>query len=187
MLMRPNIELAFDRIDGANPEQAIAFLHGILGRGINLRMIAKRFVEARPRWAAWLVDLRGHGRSPKGTPAPSIEAAARDVVELAKRAELPTDAIVGHSFGGKVALETARLANLTPLQHVFTIDSNPGTREPLRGGDSAFAVIDTLESLPPTFPSKTDFIRTIVASGQTRRLAEWLAGSVQTEDDHVRF
>src|SRR5438128_2263010 len=65
MSKRPNMDLAFDRLDGARPRQAIAFLHGILGRGINLRMIAKRFVEALPEWAAWLVDLRGHGRSPK--------------------------------------------------------------------------------------------------------------------------
>jgi esterase len=181
------VDLAFDRVDGARPEEAIAFLHGILGRGLNLRTIARRFVEARPDFSAWLVDLRGHGRSPKGTPAPSIEAAARDVTELARRANLPVTTMVGHSFGGKVALEAARLANLTPLQNVFTIDANPGTRGPLRGGDSALAIIDTLESLPPTFPSKTDFIRAIVASGQTRKLAEWLASSVQTEDDHVRF
>jgi len=65
------VRLAFDRVDGARPESAIAFMHGILGRGINLRTIAKRFVEARPGWTAWLVDLRGHGRSPKGTPKPS--------------------------------------------------------------------------------------------------------------------
>jgi len=59
-----SIELAFDRIDGPRSERTIAFLHGILGRGGNLRTIAKRFVEARPQWTAWLVDMRGHGRSP---------------------------------------------------------------------------------------------------------------------------
>src|SRR4051812_35662957 len=102
MTKRPSIDLVFDRLDAARPKQAIAFLHGILGRGINLRMIAKRFIEARPDWAAWLVDLRGHGRSPKATPAPSLEAAAQDIVHLAARTELPLRAIVGHSFGGKV-------------------------------------------------------------------------------------
>src|SRR5579862_164898 len=120
--MLPGIDLAFDRVDGAHPRQAIAFLHGILGRGINLRMIARRFVEARPDWTAWLVDLRGHGQSPKSTPEPSIEAAARDVVALAARAELPLRAIAGHSFGGKVALEVARLNAGQSLAHVVTID-----------------------------------------------------------------
>src|SRR5207237_822421 len=50
-----SVHLAFDRLDGSRPERAIAFLHGILGRGINLRTIARRFVEARPGWTAWLV------------------------------------------------------------------------------------------------------------------------------------
>ena len=83
------LELAFERIEGARPRKTIAFLHGILGSGGNLRTIARRFVDARPSWTAWLVDLRGHGRSPKGTPDPSLEAAARDVVGLTARAAQP--------------------------------------------------------------------------------------------------
>src|SRR4051812_274891 len=103
------IDLAFDRIDGPRPERTMLFLHGILGRGNNLRTIARRFIEQRPDWSAWLVDLRGHGRSPKGTPGSSVEAAARDVLNLATRAAPPVRAIAGHSFGGKVALEAARI------------------------------------------------------------------------------
>src|SRR5882762_2582341 len=106
-----SIDLAFDRLDGAHGERTIAFLHGILGRGNNLRNIARRFIEARPDWTAWLVDLRGHGRSPKGAAGPSLEAAARDVVDLAARAAPPLGAIAGHSFGGKVALEALRIGN----------------------------------------------------------------------------
>ena len=181
------MDLAFERVDGAQPECAIAFLHGILGRGLNLRTIARRFVEACPNWSAWLVDLRGHGQSPKGTPGPSIEAAARDVLDLSRRTEIPVAAILGHSFGGKVALEAARRGNNKSLDHVFTIDSVPGAREPLRGSDSPLAVIDTIESLPPTFPSKTDFIKALISAGQTRALAEWLAGSVEKVSDHARF
>jgi pimeloyl-ACP methyl ester carboxylesterase len=187
MSKRPGIDLAFDRLHGARPDRAIAFLHGILGRGINLRMIARRFVEARPGWTAWLIDLRGHGRSPKGSPAPSIEAAARDIVNLAARAELPLRAIVGHSFGGKVALETAGLGDLKSLDHVVAIDSAPGSTAPLHGGGSPLDVIDTMESLPREFASKSDFIRAVVAAGKTRTLAEWLAGSMERENDHVRF
>src|SRR2546426_12026329 len=112
------IDLAFDQLDGARPERAIAFLHGILGRGNNLRTIARRFVEERPGWTALLVDLRGHGSSPKGTAGPSLEAAARDVVKLAARGAQPPGAIVGHSFGGKIALEAARIGSMSSLEHV---------------------------------------------------------------------
>ena len=185
-----SVELAFDRIDGARPERTIAFLHGILGRGNNLRTIARRFVEARPDWTAWLVDLRGHGQSPKGTPGPSLHAAARDVVDLAARAAPPLGAIAGHSFGGKVALEAAQIGSIgsiASLEHVVVIDSVPGPRDPVQGGDSALAVIDAIESLPRTFKSRSDFIEALVAMGKTRALAQWLAGSVEPEGDHVRF
>src|SRR5438874_10876025 len=126
------VELAFKRIEGARPEKTIAFLHGILGSGGNLRTIARRFVDARPSWTAWLVDLRGHGRSPKGAPNPSLETAARDVLNLAAQADLPLAALVGHSFGGKVALEAARLPALDSLAHVVVIDSAPGALAPIR-------------------------------------------------------
>jgi pimeloyl-ACP methyl ester carboxylesterase len=117
--------------------------------------------------------LRGHGRSPKGTPAPSLETAALDVVNLAAGAELPLRAIVGHSFGGKVALEAVRMDILKSLDHVVAIDSAPGSIGPLHGGDSPLDVIDLIESLPCEFESKSDFVRAVVAAG--RRLATALA------------
>jgi len=180
------VELALERIEGPRPLKTIAFLHGILGSGGNLRTIARRFVAARPRWTAWLVDLRGHGRSPKGTPDPSLEAAARDVLDLATRAAPPLAAMAGHSFGGKVALEALRIANGS-LEHVLAIDSMPGAREPLRGGDSALAVIETLESLSHPFPSKSAFVEAIMAAGHPRPLALWLALSLERSDGGVRF
>jgi esterase len=182
-----SVELAFDLVDGERPERTVAFLHGILGRGYNLRTIARRFVETRPDWTALLVDLRGHGRSPKGTAGGSLEAAARDIVQLTARTAQPLRAIVGHSFGGKVALEAARTGRVESLQHVVVIDSMPGSRKPLRDGDSALAVIEKIESLPRTFPTKTDFIEALVATGLTPPVAQWLAQSVEKEGDHVRL
>ena len=96
-------------------------------------------------------------------------------------------AIAGHSFGGKVALEAARLGGKDSLDHVVVIDSVPGSRAPVRTPDSALALIDVLESLPPRFASRSDFIQAFVAAGNSRTLAEWLAGSVEKENDHVRF
>jgi pimeloyl-ACP methyl ester carboxylesterase len=182
-----SIELAFETIAGAHPERSIVLLHGILGRGSNLKTIAKRFVEARPDWAACLADLRGHGQSPKGTPGPSLEACAGDVVDLARRTPKPVHAMLGHSFGGKVALEAVRIGGIPSLEHVFVIDSAPGVRAPRREGDSALAVIAALESLPPTFPSKTAFIEAVVAAGLTSDIAKWLAGSTERVGDRVRF
>ena len=181
------IELAFDRVGDADRERAIVFLHGILGRGHNLRTIAKRFVDAQSQWTALLLDLRGHGRSPKGTPGPSLEAAARDVVSLAARIGEPVAAIAGHSFGGKVALEAARIGGLEALRDVIVIDSAPGAREPFREGDSALGLIETIESLPVTFRSRKEFIEALIAAGKPREIAEWLSQSLEYEGDHARF
>ena len=182
-----SIELAFDQINGERGKRIIVFLHGILGRGNNLRTIAKRFVEAQPGWTAWLIDLRGHGRSPKGSPSPSLAAAAGDVVNLAGRAPRPIRAIAGHSFGGKVALEAANSSGIASLEHVVVIDSMPGRREPIRGGDSALAVIEAIESLPRTFPSRSDFIDGLMARGIAPAVVQWLAQSVEKEDDQMRY
>jgi len=181
------VALSFEDVPGpAKAERRAVFLHGILGSGPNLRSLARRFVEARPGWDAWLVDLRGHGSSPKGTPAPSLEAAAADVAELCA-SSLPVAAVIGHSFGGKVALELLRQGCsptlstnqrlLGALSHVVTLDSNPGPREPLRGGDSALAVLEMLQALPAVFPSRAAFIQAVLAAGKSRMLAQWLAMS----------
>jgi esterase len=178
------LELCFDRIESARSERTVVLLHGILGSGPNLRAVAKRFVEACPEWDAWLVDLRGHGRSPKGTPGGTIEACAADVLALAASATKPAVAVIGHSFGGKVALEMLRQA--PSLAHVVMIDSNPGAREPVRGGDSAIAVLDTVASLPRTFPTKRDFTAAIEAR-HGRTLAQWLTMSTVEEGGAIRF
>jgi len=182
-----SVELAFDRVNGPRPQRTIVFLHGILGSGRNLRSIARRYIAERPDWNAWLLDLRGHGGSPKGTPNPSLEAVAADVVSLAKTASPPVVAIVGHSFGGKVALDSARLDGLPALEHVVVIDSVPGGRERLTGDDNALAIVDLLESLPRGFASRSDFVEVMLARGTTRALAEWLAQSVVQEAGEFRF
>jgi esterase len=181
------VDLAVDVLESAHPERTITFLHGILGRGNNLRTIARQFIQARPDWTAWLVDLRGHGRSPKRTSGSSLEAVARDVVKLASRALTPLRAIVGHSFGGKVALEAAAIGGIASLEHVVVIDSAPGVREPHWDNDSPLAVLDMIESLPRSFVSKTAFIEAVIAKGKTRELAQWLAQSVERKNDEMRF
>lgn len=175
------VELYSERIEGARSERVVLFLHGILGSGQNLRTVARRLVDARPDLAVWLVDLRGHGRSPKRTPGPSIAACAEDVAELAKRG--PVIAAVGHSFGGKVALA---LAEKMRLDDVVMIDSMPGTRAPLRDAGSALAVLATIASLEPVYPNKAAFIRAL-AERHGRAIAQWLALSTEEVEGGVRF
>src|SRR5882672_8810226 len=57
-------------------------------------------------WNALAVDLPGHGKS-GGSPCSSIGAAADWVMRLLDAADAATAALVGHSMGSLIALETA--------------------------------------------------------------------------------
>ncbi len=199
------VDLAVEHIPSPRPgpEQAdaarrVLFLHGILGSGANLRSIARRFVASHPRWDAWLVDLRGHGKSPKGTRNSSLEMAAADVRNLARHS-LPIGAIIGHSFGGKVALLVLQQSRaltapkddataLASLTHVVTLDSNPGARPPVDEEGSALWVLKRLASLPETMASRTEFVKAAIAAGLSPPMAQWLAMSTEpTAEGRVRF
>ncbi len=161
------------------------FLHGILGTGANLRTLAKRFVALRPQWQGVLVDLRAHGGSLGRDGADTVENAAADLAALGAGLNVPVEAITAHSFGGKVALQYAATHT---LEHVTLIDSAPGTRFDHRGSEltmQVLAMLDTLEG--ETWSSREDFVKTLVARGQDRGVALWLAMSVVAEGGRYRF
>ncbi len=159
----------------ASPRRSALFLHGILGAGVNLRSLAKRFVAQRPEWQGVLVDLRAHGGSQGRDGVDSVEGAAADVVALAGAlSAAPLKALIGHSFGGKVALKAAE--QLPGVEHVALIDSAPGTRDDRRGSELTMSVLRLLEALGTgPWPSREAFVRELVNGGQERGVALWLA------------
>jgi pimeloyl-ACP methyl ester carboxylesterase len=171
---------------GATPTRAIAFLHGILGTGANLRAHARRFVQARPDWLALLVDLRAHGGSQGRDGADTLEHAAHDVVQTTVAVPVPLEAVVGHSFGGKVALQLALAA--PTLGHVVTLDSAPGARVDAHGSESTLAVLTLLDGLRGQgWPSREAFVRALEAAGQSKGLSQWLAMNVTRTDSGYAF
>ena len=182
------MQLSLDRIEAPGATRSLVLIHGILGSGANLRTLGRRFVEAAPGWSAVLVDLPAHGRS-ADTHAGSLEGSARIVLDALSRELVPRGAVLGHSFGGKVALEMLRQAGrMSAVAHTVVVDSTPGRREaPYRGAATTVGVIDMLDRLQPTFASRAAFIDAVVAEGQPRSLAEWLAMSLEREPTQVRF
>lgn len=175
--------------DGAPPERWMLFLHGIFGTGANWRTIARRFVAAAPSWGAVLVDLRMHGRSQGLAPPHTVAAAADDLVALAR--ELPggeraLGGVVGHSFGGKVALELVR-ALAGDLDVAYVVDATPGPRPDARGSASTVRVLDLLDALPPTLPTREAFSEVLARSGLGPDLVGWLAMNVVREGGAFRF
>ncbi len=167
------------------PRGWLLFLHGILGSGANWRTIARRLVAARPEWGALLVDLRMHGRSQGAPPPHTIDAAADDLARLAGSLELPVAGVVGHSFGGKVALA---LRGKLALAEVWVLDATPGARqEPRDDPDSAQHVLDALRGLPRAFPDRAAFVAGLTGAGFSRALADWLAMNLEPEGSGYRL
>lgn len=169
---------------GASPARAILFLHGILGRGLNWRTLARELVRERPEWCAVLADLREHGDS-RGRPPPhDLASAAADVIELASSIAVPARAILGHSFGGKVAL--ACLSELG-VDRAFIVDSLPGARPGGLGSEDTLRVLDMLAALPERFADRDAFVAHVRERGFSEPLARWLAMNLASSEGGYRF
>jgi lipase len=85
---------------GAPDAEPLLAVHGITGFGARFGRLAEEGVPER-RWIC--PDLRGHGSSP-ATPPWATDVHVADVVRVLDEAGVAQVDVVGHSFGGHVAL-----------------------------------------------------------------------------------
>jgi esterase len=166
---------------GAEPERWLLVLHGIFGKGRNWGSVIRRVVEARPEWGALLIDLRMHGDSRHFRPPHTVEASAEDVHRLVDHLELEAAAVLGHSFGGKVALAYAR-ENPRGLRQVWVIDSTPAIRVP---SGAAWRMIEVVQELPARFASRADAVAALQEHGYPQGLAQWMAMNLEPRDGEM--
>jgi pimeloyl-ACP methyl ester carboxylesterase len=180
--------LHHDRLtaDASEPVSWMLVLHGIYGAGRNWASVARRLVRERPEWGAVPVDLRGHGRSPTLEPPHTLEACARDLDALVEARSIEARAILGHSFGGKVALVWARPRSgggpgpgRSP-QRVWVVDASPGVREP---EGSAWRMLEVLRASPGPFATRAHALAAIEAGGFARPVAEWMSTNLDRAED----
>lgn len=178
----PDRTLAHELVvsEGARPERWMLFLHGILGTRGNWRSFARQWVQKRPAWGGVLVDLRHHGES-LGWPAPdTVAACARDLDAFAATRDVR--GALGHSFGGKVALEWIAQRR-GDLDVAFILDTGPGPRPGARGSEAVVSIVALLERMPRSFPQRAGFGRWLEAEGVPRAMAQWLAMNVRRQED----
>lgn len=77
-------------------------LHGVMGHGRRFRRLAEERLAGN--WRVLALDLRGHGRSGWEPPWTLAQHVA-DVRETLESAGVERAAVIGHSFGGRLALE----------------------------------------------------------------------------------
>mgnify|MGYP005993606459 CR=1 FL=1 len=83
--------------------QPLILLHGLFGSSDNWGTIAKHFSQTHQ---VIYVDLRNHGKSPHHH-SQSYAEMASDLLELCDALHLDTIHLLGHSLGGKVAMQFA--------------------------------------------------------------------------------
>ncbi len=163
------------------------FLHGILGNRANWRGIARKVVDRRPGFGAVLVDLRGHGDSLDVTGPDTVEQAADDVAALARDLGVAIDGIVGHSFGGKVALAVAdRHGRNGEVGELWIVDASPGPRDLPRDADETLAVVSMLRGAPRRFEDRDAFVAYVRSHGFGERIGQWLAMGLRRAEDGSR-
>ncbi len=98
----------------------VIFLHGLFGAGDNWKSIARGLQDD---FRLHLIDLPNHGRSP-WTEDPSLENLAESVFDWAESTGLDTFQLLGHSMGGKIAMQMA-LNNPDDIHQLVVVDIAP--------------------------------------------------------------
>ncbi len=171
-------------VEGAAPERTIYLLHGILGSGRNWRSFARTWVERRPELRVLLVDQRYHGDAPPTSGPDTLEACAQDVRALEAEYGV-ADCVVGHSFGGKVALSWSGLTGKTS----WLLDSPPGAPSsvPSPSDNDVLYIVDTLTRAPVPAADRGVLRGYLADAGLSPMLVSWLLTSARREADGWRF
>lgn len=147
------------------------FLHGIFGQGRNWHSLAKQLVEKRPDLGAVLVDLREHGRSVGFDPPHNVDTVTDDVAALITHLDLGDHAIVGHSFGGKVALRYAVDAP-AGLSCAIIVDSTPAA---VAAKNQGAMMLELLRRLPSRFVDREEAVQALASFGVSPAVGRWMA------------
>lgn len=117
--------------------EPVIILHGLFGTLDNWQTIAKKLSD---HFTVFILDLRNHGRSPQTDDDFNYQVLADDLAEFMQDHWIYEARIVGHSMGGKVAMEFA-LNHPDSVKKLVVIDIAP--KDYRSGHDDIFdALID---------------------------------------------
>lgn len=156
-------------------------LHGIMGSKQNWSRFARRLGERHPELHITTIDLRCHGLTPHCAGPHRVIDCARDLEALGAHIGEP-QALIGHSFGGKVALQYAALKSLqgsdVALDRVWTLDSPlPAQRQ--QGHSEVANVIEACGSMPLPQPTRKAVIEYFTDLGFALGIAQWMTTNLR--------
>ncbi len=144
--------------------EPLLILHGLFGSSDNWQTLGKRFAEQH---TVILVDLRNHGRSPH-LPRHTYPEMAEDLESFLDAKRIHRCAVLGHSMGGKAAMQFA-LFFPERIEKLVVVDMAPRAYS---GGHES--ILQAMRGLP-------------LASLSSRKEAETQLLQQIPEKDIVRF
>ena len=159
------------------------FLHGLLGNGRNLKTFANKVCKVQNS-RGYLIDMRGHGKSRIETFFPesrhSFEGCVQDIIQATS--DLDVESVVGHSWGGRMALQYAATVDNPSLRRVWLLDTVPG-----KTNDSVDRVIHAVHQILQNEGAggfeRDQLIKRLQELGVETSIAQWLALSYNKKND----
>jgi len=98
----------------------LIILHGLLGSSDNWHSLGKLFADS---FSVYIVDQRNHGQSPHSNEF-NYKALTEDLEEFMTENKIENPHIIGHSMGGKTAMNFA-VKNPTGVDKLIVVDIVP--------------------------------------------------------------
>ena len=131
------------RESGSVQAPAVVLIHGLFGDLDNLGQLARHLTQ---EYRVIALDLRNHGHSPHYAQM-SWPEMSHDLLTLLDHLAIPEAHLVGHSLGGKLAMQFA-LLHPRRTSSLVVVDMAPVTYASTRH-DSVFAALRTVEQQQP--------------------------------------
>ena len=193
---RLNHTLAYTNHSRSNSNEShasIVILHGIMGSRLNFRTMANKIARSYPNADVITMDLPGHGDSTGDVKASTVKDCADAVEETCQSIGVSEPTIVvGHSFGGKVALKMYERQRDTSSEKktsaFWILDSTPGTinKDDLNVSDpnSVAGVIESCRSLKTPFAGKDELMKSLGDLGVAPGIQQWMTTNIKRQGEH---
>jgi esterase len=154
--------------------EPIVILHGFFGSLNNWNTLGRNLGE---EYRVYLVDQRNHGRSPHDT-VHTYEAMAGDLFEFYGEHGISSAFLIGHSMGGKTAMEFA-LAHPGAVRKLVVVDMAP--RATVARHDDILAALTSLQL--ERFASRESINEALKERLPDQTVREFLLTNLKREED----
>ncbi len=169
------MELYFRRY-GQEGDKPLIILHGLFGLSDNWDSFARRFAEEG--FDVVVPDQRNHGRSGH-SPVHSYEALCDDLLELTDKLGFDRISLLGHSMGGKAAMQFA-FDHPESIDKLIVADISPTTSG---HNPQHEQLIDTMLGLDLSiFTSRSQVHEALGGQIKSRRIRQFLTKNIYWKD-----